>query len=87
MGYHAAMDQPSQSERLWKLSAMGFTFVSMVIAGGLLGWLLVWALGNYDPKWLLHEKAFIVGGAVSGIIFGMFDFIRDALNAIRKSEK
>jgi MFS family permease len=79
------MDQQSQSKRLWRLSAMGFTFVSMIIAGGLLGLLLVWALGRYDPSWLIHKKAFIVGGSVCGIIFGMVDFIRDALKAIHKS--
>ena len=62
---------------------MGFTFVSMIIAGGLLGWMLVWALGTYDVVWLEREKTFIVGGVVFGIVIGMVDFIRTAKRAIR----
>lgn len=66
---------------------MGFTFASMIIAGGLLGWLLVWALGTYDAAWLESEKAFIVGGVVFGILFGMVDFIRTAKRAMRDMDK
>ncbi len=69
----------TQSNRLWKLSAMGFTFVSMIIAGGALGWGLSWAFGQTE-----HERFFIVSGALLGIIVGMVDFIRDALKAIKR---
>ena len=58
---------------------MGFTFVSMIIAGGLFGWLLSWILGQSH-----NERTFIVSGAVVGIVYGMIDFIRDALKAIRE---
>lgn len=70
----------TQSKRLWRLSAMGFTFVSMIIAGGLIGWGLSWVFGQTE-----HERTFIVTGAVLGIIVGMVDFIRDALKAIKNS--
>jgi hypothetical protein len=70
----------TQSSRLWKLSAMGFTFVSMIIAGGLIGWGLSWVFGQTE-----HERVFIVTGAVLGIIVGMVDFIRDALKAIKNN--
>ena len=76
------MAKDTQSNRLWRLSAMGFTFVSMIIAGGLLGWGLSWVLGQAT-----NERTFIVTGAVLGIIVGMVDFIRDALKAIREDGK
>ncbi len=70
----------TQSKRLWRLSAMGFTFVSMIIAGGLVGWGLSWVFGQTE-----HDRLFIVTGAVLGIIVGMVDFIRDALKAIKNN--
>jgi F0F1-type ATP synthase assembly protein I len=70
----------TQSKRFWRLSAMGFTFVSMIIAGGLIGWGLSWVFGQAE-----HERTFIVAGAVIGIVVGMVDFIRDALKAIKNN--
>ena len=75
------MAKNTQANRLWKLSSMGFTFVSMIIAGGLLGWLASWLFGQSE-----HERTFIVIGAVVGIIVGMVDFIRDALQAVHEDE-
>jgi len=66
---------------------MGFTFVSMIIAGGLLGWGTVWVLGTMNDAWLDHERKFIAGGAICGIIVGMTDFIRTSLRAIRENNK
>ena len=43
--YNVSMANETQSRRLWRLSAMGFTFVSMIIAGG-----LTW-LGNFLGFW------------------------------------
>ena len=80
--YNAAMKKDSQTRRLWRLSAMGFTFVSMIIAGGLLGWGLAWVFGQSE-----NERTFIVSGAVLGIIVGMVDFIRDALKAVHEDQK
>lgn len=76
------MDKISQSRRLWRLSAMGFTFVSMIIGGGLLGWAIAWVFGQ-----TANERTYIVTGAVIGIIIGMVDFIRDALKAVREDQK
>ena len=81
------MEQQSLSKSLWRLSAMGFTFASMIIAGGLLGKVLVWALGKYDAAWLESERTFIVGGVVFGIIIGMVDFIRTAQRAMRDMDR
>ncbi len=72
----------TQAKRLWRLSAMGFTFVSMIIAGGLIGCGLSWVFGQAE-----HERTFIVAGAVIGIVVGMVDFIRDALKAIKGNER
>ena len=81
------MEKESQSKSLWRLSAMGFTFASMIIAGGLLGWVLVWVLGKYDATWLERKNAFIVGGVVFGIVIGMVDFIRTAQRAMRDMDR
>ncbi len=76
------MAKDPQTKRLWRLSAMGFTFVSMIIAGGLLGWGISWVFGQSD-----NERTFIVCGAVVGIIVGMIDFIRDALKAVSENSQ
>ena len=76
------MDTDSQSRRLWRLSAMGFTFVSMVIGGGILGWVLAWVFGQGA-----NERTFIVIGAIVGIVVGMVDFIRNALKAVGEDSK
>ena len=66
---------------------MGFTFVSIIIAGGLIGWLLNWILGKFDISWLAYERTFIIVGVIFGIIVGMADFIRTAKRAIREINK
>ena len=66
---------------------MGFTFVSMIIAGGLIGWLLNRILGKFAISWLAHERTFIIVGVIFGIIVGMADFIRTAKRAIREIDK
>lgn len=76
------MKKDSQAGKLWRHSAMGFTFVSMIIAGGLLGWLLSWILGQTQ-----NERTFIVYGAVIGIVYGMVDFIRGALKALHENQR
>ena len=39
------MEKEPASKRLWRLSAMGFTFISMVIAGGIIGLGIHWGCG------------------------------------------
>ena len=61
---------------------MGFTFASMIVAGGLLGFGLSWVLDQPENK-----RVFIVLGTVVGIIIGMADFIRTARRAIREIDR
>ncbi len=58
---------------------MGFTFASMIVAGGLLGFGLSWVLDQPENK-----RVFIVLGTVVGIIIGMVDFLRAARRAMRE---
>ena len=61
---------------------MGFTFASMIVAGGLLGFGLSLVLDQPENK-----RVFIVLGTVVGIIIGMADFIRAARRAIREIDR
>ena len=61
---------------------MGFTFASMIVAGGLLGFGLSWVLDQPENK-----RVYIVLGTVLGIIIGMADFIRAARRAIREIDR
>jgi len=61
---------------------MGFTFASMIVAGGLLGFGLSWVLDQPENK-----RVFIVLGTVVGIIIGMADFIRAARRAMREIDR
>jgi len=65
--------------RLWKLSAMGFTMASEILAGLLLGWLI--------DKWAGTDNIFLIVGTLMGIIVGMTSFIRTALKASRAAER
>ena len=58
---------------------MGFSFASMIIAGGLIGWGISWGLEQPENK-----RLFIIIGTIIGIIIGMVDFIRAARRAIRE---
>ena len=62
---------PNDQNRLWRLSAMGFTLTTEVVAGALLGWLADWGFG--------FERTWVVVGAVAGVLVGMTGFIRAAL--------
>ncbi len=77
------MEKEPASKRLWRLSAMGFTFISMVVAGGFLGLFIHWICGLAIDGFSMSSKGFIVTGAVCGIVVGMVDFIRDAMRAVK----
>ena len=77
------MEKEPASKRLWRLSAMGFTFISMVIAGGFIGLGIHWGCGLIFEDFAVGSKGFIVTGAVCGIVVGMVDFIRDAMRAVK----
>jgi F0F1-type ATP synthase assembly protein I len=62
---------------LWRLSGMGFEFVSHVCAGMLIGFLADRTFGT-GPRWL-------VVGLICGLIVGMNMLIRSAIKANRES--
>ncbi|MCP4759898.1 MAG: AtpZ/AtpI family protein [Planctomycetes bacterium] len=70
---------PDDQNRLWRLSAMGFTLTTEVVAGTLLGWLADWAFG--------FERTWIIVGAVAGVLVGMTGFIHSAMAENRRLEK
>jgi F0F1-type ATP synthase assembly protein I len=63
------------SQRMWRLSAMGFTLASEVAAGALLGWLVDY-LFKTKPTGVLI-------GSLAGMAVGMTTFIRSAMEATR----
>ncbi|MDG1837998.1 MAG: AtpZ/AtpI family protein [Phycisphaerales bacterium] len=62
---------PADRNRMWRLSAMGFTLATEVAAGTLLGWLIDW--------YFQYDKTFTIVGAIVGVLVGMSSFIRTAL--------
>ncbi|MDP7029342.1 MAG: AtpZ/AtpI family protein [Phycisphaerales bacterium] len=74
-----SQQSPNEKNRLWRLSAMGFTLTTEVVAGVLLGWLADWAFG--------FEKTFIVVGAILGVLVGMTGFIRSAMAENRRAAR
>ncbi|MDP7070358.1 MAG: hypothetical protein QF561_03305 [Phycisphaerales bacterium] len=71
--------RPDDQNRLWRLSAMGFTLTTEVVAGALLGWGADWAFG--------FERTWVVVGAVAGVLVGMTGFIRSALAENRRIDQ
>lgn len=65
--------------QLWKLAGMGFEFISQVVAGMLLGWLVDKALGS-GPTWL-------VVGTIAGVLVAITQMIRTAVAANRKATR
>jgi F0F1-type ATP synthase assembly protein I len=78
------MADPTAS-RLWRLSGIGFTLASEIVAGALMGWGLVWVLGQFDESWSTHTKLFIAVGAICGIVVGLYSFIKSSLRAVREN--
>jgi F0F1-type ATP synthase assembly protein I len=72
-------DSAAEQNRMWRLSAMGFTIATEVAAGTLLGWLIDWYFG--------FDKTFVVVGAIVGVLVGMSGFIRAALAENRKLDQ
>jgi F0F1-type ATP synthase assembly protein I len=67
------------SQRMWRLSAMGFTLASEVAAGALLGWLVDY-LFKTDPVG-------VIVGCLAGMAVGMTTFIRTALEATKSDRQ
>ena len=70
----------SGSSGLWKVSSLGFEFISHVAAGGLLGWLADEFLFDSYPRGLII-------GVVAGLIVGLTTLIRSALKYSRESSR
>lgn len=60
-------------QRLWRLSGMGMTLLGYIVGVALLGYLL-------DRWWGTLPWATVVGAAL-GTIWGMVDFVRQAMRA------
>ena len=77
------MEKHNASKKLWRLSAMGFTFISMVISGGILGWVIHWLINVLFIDFSMQSRVFVVIGAICGIIVGMTEFFRNAFKALK----
>ena len=40
-----------------------------------------------SEDWLAHERTFIVGGAICGIIVGLYTFLKSALRAMHEQDQ
>lgn len=67
---------PGSAALLGQMFAIGANFSAMVVAGGVLGWLL----DHFVPA---TKPWGIVGGLIAGLSLGMMQFIRDAKRAER----
>lgn len=68
-----------QTRELWRLSGLGLEFAGVI--GGMIaiGWLL--------DRWLNTSPAFVIVGAVFGLIGGSIRFVREAMAASRRSSE
>lgn len=70
---------PEAKARMFRLMGMGWTLVTEVAAGLLLGWGVDWIFG--------YDKVFLIVGAIVGLLVGMFSFIRSAMAENRRLEQ
>ncbi len=75
MTRHNPISEPSEAQkrRVWRLSGMGMTLLGFIIGAAGLGYLL-------DLWWGTGPWATIAGAGL-GTVWGMVDFIRQALKA------
>jgi F0F1-type ATP synthase assembly protein I len=75
MTSHNPISEPTQAQRqrVWRLSGMGLTLLGYIVAAAVLGYLL-------DLWWGTSPWATIAGAGL-GTLWGMVDFIRQALKA------
>lgn len=65
----------SSTVSLARLTGMGTEFLSAILAGGLIGWLI--------DRWLASAPTGLVIGLIAGIVVGGVIFVRHALAANR----
>ncbi len=70
---------PEAKARMFRLMGMGWTLVTEVAAGLLLGWGVDWIFG--------YDKVFLIVGAIVGLLVGMFSFIRSGMAENRRLEQ
>ena len=70
---------PEAKARLFRLMGMGWTLVTELVAGMLIGWGIDWLFG--------FDTVFFIVGAVVGLLVGMTSFIRAALAENRRLEQ
>ncbi len=63
--------------RMWRLSGLGFTMASEIVAGLLIGWLIDVVTGTKDT--------WIIVGTVLGLIIAMVSAIKIAVSANRQA--
>jgi len=66
----------AERQRLWRLTGMGGTLATEVLAGAAIGWLLDRLFGT--------KPTFIVVCTVLGVVIGMVTFIRRASREVHK---
>jgi F0F1-type ATP synthase assembly protein I len=64
---------------LWRLSGLGIELIGAIVALMAIGWLL--------DRWLKTSPWFFVGGAVVGIVGGLFKAVREASAAERGAQE
>jgi len=62
-----------QSRRMWRLTGMGWTLASEILAGAALGWFCDWLFGT--------KPTLLIICTVAGVLIGMITFIRAATRA------
>jgi len=75
----AQNSREDQTRELWRLSGLGLEFAAVI--GGMIavGWLL--------DRWLNTSPAFVLVGAMFGLVGGSIRFIREAMAASRKASE
>lgn len=71
-------EKPNQARnRLWRLSGLGFTMASEIVAGLLIGWLVDVLVGTKDT--------WIIVGTIIGLIVALISAIKIGLSANRQA--
>lgn len=63
--------------RMWRLSGLGFTMASEIVAGLLIGWLIDTVVGTKDT--------WIIVGTITGLIIALVSAIKIGLSANRQA--
>ncbi len=74
-------EPPRESQTPWsRYAGMGFEFAAAIGAFMLMGW---WV----DRHWGIEGRKGLLIGTLIGVIGGTYNFIREAVGALRESER